>query len=89
MIDPSQLTRFEEQGFLVAHGLLDPTAELAALDIAYRDLIELLALIHWTEAGDRLHAGFRDRPLGERYRTRRGECLTRSRSADQVCGFHP
>ena len=67
MLDPSQLTQFEEQGFLLARGLLDPTAELAALEVAYQDLIETLALIHVAEADDRPPPGFRNRPLGERF----------------------
>ena len=67
MLDPSQRTRFEEQGFLLARGLLDPTAELAALEIAYQDLIETLALIHLAEADDRPPSDFRNRPLGERF----------------------
>lgn len=67
MLDPSQLTRFEEQGFLLVRGLLDPKAELAALDVAYQDLIETLALIHVAEANDRAPTDFRNRPLGERF----------------------
>ncbi len=67
MLDPSQLTRFEEQGFLLVRGLLDPTAELAALEVAHQDLIETLALIHVAEADDRRPADFRSRPLGERF----------------------
>lgn len=67
MLDPSQLARFEEQGFLLVRDLLDPKAELAALEVAYQDLIETLALIHAAEADVRLPAGFRDRSLGERF----------------------
>jgi hypothetical protein len=67
LLAPSQLNQFEEQGFLLVPGLLDPKAELAALETAYQDLIETLALIHFGEAGGRPPNGFRDRSLGERF----------------------
>ena len=66
MLDARQVDRFEEQGFLRVPGLLDPKAELAALDVAYQDLIETLACIHFVEAGERPPPAFRDRPVGER-----------------------
>ena len=66
MLDPSQIRRFESQGFLLAPGLLDPKGELAALEVAYQDLIETLAAIYFAEAELPLPAGFRERPLGER-----------------------
>jgi hypothetical protein len=67
VLDAFQVRRFEEQGFLVVPGLLDPKAELAALDVAYQDLIETLALIHFAEAGVPAPPAFRERPLGERF----------------------
>jgi hypothetical protein len=39
VLDPSQLRQFESEGFLLVPGLLDPKAEIAALDAAYQDLI--------------------------------------------------
>ena len=68
MLDPSQVSRFESQGFLLVPGLLDPKAELAALGAAYQDLIEALAAIYFAEAEVPLPTGFRERPLGERSR---------------------
>lgn len=68
----TQTRQFEERGFLVVRGLLDPKAELAALDVAYQDLIETLALIHFAEAGAELPPGFRERALGERFALMQG-----------------
>jgi phytanoyl-CoA hydroxylase len=67
VLDTSQTQQFEAQGFLVVRGLLDPKAELAALDVAYQDLIETLALIHFAEAGAEPPRAFRERALGERF----------------------
>ena len=72
MLDPSQVTQFESQGFLLARGLLDPKAEIAALDVAYQDLIETLAAIHFAQAGTRPPPDFRERPLGERFALMQG-----------------
>jgi hypothetical protein len=72
VLDASQVERFEEQGFLLVPGLLDPKAELAALDVAYQDLIETLAFVHFAEAGARPPPDFRERPLGERFALMQG-----------------
>jgi hypothetical protein len=72
LLDPSQARQFESQGFLLAPGLLDPKAELAALAAAYPDLIETLAAIYFAEAEVPLPAGFRERPLGERFALMQG-----------------
>ena len=72
MLDSAQKQQFEEQGFLVVRGLLDPKAELAALDAAYQDLIETLAAIHFAEAGGELPRDFRALPLGERFALMQG-----------------
>ena len=72
MLDPSQVRRFESQGFLLVPGLLDPKAELAALGAAYQDLIETLAAIYFAEAEVSLPAGFRSLPLGERFALMQG-----------------
>jgi len=72
VLDPSQLSRFEEQGFLLVPGLLDPKAELAALDVAYQDLIETLAFGYFAEAGVQPPPVFRDLPIGERFALMQG-----------------
>jgi hypothetical protein len=72
VLDASQRRQFEEQGFLLAPGLLDPKAEIAALDAAYQDLIEALAWIHFAEAGAPAPPDFRERPLGERFALMQG-----------------
>jgi hypothetical protein len=72
LLDSSQLSRFESQGFLRVPGLLDPKAELAALGAAYQDLIETLAAIYFAEAEVPLPAGFREQPLGERFALMQG-----------------
>lgn len=71
-LDPAQKQQFEEQGFLVVRALLDPKAELAALDAAYQDLIETLAWIHFVEAGAEPPPAFRSLPLGERFALMQG-----------------
>jgi hypothetical protein len=72
VLDASQLRGFESDGFLVARGLLDPKAEIAALEVAYQDLIETLALIHFAQAGVEPPPAFRERPLGERFALMQG-----------------
>ncbi len=72
MLDTTQTRQFEDQGFLVVRGLLDPKAELAALDVAYQDLIETLAFIHFGEAGAEPPPAFRERALGERFALMQG-----------------
>ena len=52
MLDPSQLRQFESEGFLLVPGLLDPKAEIAALDAAYQDLIETLAFVYFAQDED-------------------------------------
>jgi len=72
VLDPSQVRQFDEQGYLVVPGLLDPKAELAALGVVYQDLIETLALIFFGAAGAEPPPGFRERPLGERFALMQG-----------------
>jgi hypothetical protein len=66
VLAPGQVRQFDEQGFVLVPGLLDPKAELAALDLAFQDLIETLCCIHFAEAGRQPPPDLRDRPLGER-----------------------
>jgi len=51
MIDAGQLRKYEQEGWLKLPGLLDPSAELAALHTAYGELIDALTRCYHAEVG--------------------------------------
>ena len=58
--------RFEQDGYLVVEGLLDPSADLAPIRAEYAQLLDDLAM-KWHQE-NRISGEYRDLPFSERLR---------------------